>query len=107
MVRIVYVEASGEQHTVQAEPRVSLMQNAVNNSVPGILADCGGACACATCRVYVPEEWRARLLPPSEQEQSMLSYADDRRGGVRLACQVKVTEELEGLTVHLPETQYF
>ena len=83
------------------------MENAVRHGVPGILADCGGSCACATCRVYVPDAWHGRLPEPSEEEQSMLTYADDRRSGVRLSCQIKVTEELDGLTVHMPETQYY
>lgn len=106
MVKITYVEADGKRHLIEAKPGRSIMENAVKNSVPGILAECGGSCACATCRVYVDEAWRERLGEPSEIEQSMLEYSGDAAPGVRLSCQMLVTEALDGLIVHLPASQH-
>jgi ferredoxin, 2Fe-2S len=106
MVKIKYVEASGASRTIDAKPGQSLMENAVKNNVPGIVADCGGSCACATCRVYVDDTWQSVLGPPSEMEQSMIEYCGDPAPGVRLSCQIKVTPELEGLVVRTPESQH-
>ena len=106
MPKITYVEASGVRHTVDAKPGQSVMENAVKNNVPGIIADCGGSCTCATCRVYVDDAWQAVLGPPTEMEQSMIEYCGDPMPGVRLSCQIKVTQELEGLVVHTPEHQH-
>jgi 2Fe-2S ferredoxin len=106
MVKITYVEASGAVHVVDAKPRLSLMENAVKNNVPGIVAECGGACACATCRVYVDEAWREKTGEPTEMELSMIEYSGDPKAGIRLSCQVTVTEDLDGLTVHIPDSQY-
>ena len=106
MVKITYIEASGATHVVDAKPRLSLMENAVKNNVPGIVAECGGACACATCRVYVHEAWREKTGEASETERGMIEYSGDPAPGIRLSCQIAVTEELDGLIVHLPESQY-
>ena len=106
MVKITYVEANGAVHVVDAKPRLSLMENAVKNNVPGIVAECGGACACATCRVYVHEAWREKTGEPSETERGMIEYSGDPAQGIRLSCQITVTEELDGLIVHMPESQY-
>ena len=106
MVKIIYVQASGAQHVVDAKPGRSIMENAVKNGVPGIAADCGGSCACGTCRIYVSEAWREKLSPPAELEQSMIEYCGDTTPGLRLSCQVIVTPELEGIAVRMPESQH-
>jgi 2Fe-2S ferredoxin len=106
MVKITYIEASGEEHVVDAKPGLSVMEGAVKNKVPGIAADCGGACACATCRVYVDKAWQEKTGRPSEMEQSMIEYSGDRDPSVRLSCQIKVTETLDGLVLRMPESQH-
>ena len=105
MVKIIYVRHTGEQHDVDAQPGQSVMEAAIHNLVPGIDADCGGACACATCHVYVREEWREKTGGASEMELSMLDFAHDPRPNSRLSCQITVRDELDGLTVDLPEVQ--
>jgi len=107
MVRLRYIQANGEEHVIEAQPGRSIMENAVKNNVPGIAADCGGVCACATCRVYVEDDgWRRKLGEPSEMEQSMIEFAGDATAGVRLSCQIVVTPEHDGLSLRLPETQH-
>jgi 2Fe-2S ferredoxin len=81
------------------------METAIRNSVPGIVAECGGACSCATCHVHVDEAWTAKVGPPSPMEEDMLDFAFDVRPTSRLSCQIKVTDELDGLIVHTPEKQ--
>lgn len=106
MVSITYVEANGIAHRVEVAPGLTVMEGARDNGVPGIHADCGGACACSTCHVYVAAEWIDRLPPRDELEQDMLEFAwepDAERS--RLTCQIKVTPELDGLIVTLPERQ--
>src|SRR3546814_8694556 len=83
----------------------SLMQAAQNNMIPGIDADCGGACACATCHVFVADEWTSRLPPVSENEDAMLDVVEERRAGSRLSCQLKAEKALDGMVVALPESQ--
>jgi len=106
MVKIRFIEASGAEHVVDAKPGQSVMESAVKNNVPGIAADCGGSCACATCRVYVNETWQEKLEPPTEMEQSMIEFSEDTTPGLRLTCQIRVTPELEGLVVRMPESQH-
>jgi ferredoxin, 2Fe-2S len=106
MIRVTYVEASGTQHTVEIAPGLSLMEGAVTNNVPGILADCGGACACGTCRVYVESAWRDKIGEPSDMEEAMLELYGDPTTGKRLACQIKIREALDGLVVRMPASQY-
>jgi ferredoxin, 2Fe-2S len=106
MVKITYIEHTGTRHTVDVPVGLSIMKGAVENGVPGILADCGGTCTCGTCRVYVEEEWRAATGSPSELEEAMLEIADDDPSGRRLSCQISVTEELDGLIVRMPEKQF-
>jgi ferredoxin, 2Fe-2S len=106
MPRITYVEATGAEVTLQLAEGWSLMQGATANGVEGILGECGGSCACATCHCYVEEARLADLPPPSENELAMLeNAAAERRPNSRLACQIKATGALDGLVVHLPETQ--
>ena len=105
MARITFIEQDGTRHIVEADTGESLMQAAKNNGVPGILADCGGACACATCHVYVQEDWLARTGAPDGMETDMLEAADQVRGTSRLSCQIRVTGELDGLIVEIPAEQ--
>ncbi len=106
MVKIHFFEHDGTEHTVEVEPRGSVMLAAVINAVPGIDADCGGACSCATCHVYVDEAWRERVGSTNPTEDAMLSLCGDRKENSRLSCQIEVTEELDGLKVTTPEFQY-
>lgn len=105
MPKITYIEHNGTEHTIDAEEGVSVMEAAVKNMVPGIDADCGGACACATCHVYVDEAWREKTGKPESMEESMLDFAAEPKENSRLSCQVKVTAALDGLIVRLPEFQ--
>ncbi len=82
------------------------MEGAIKNIIPGIDADCGGACACATCHIYVDETWWERLEAPEEMELSMLDFAENIKDNSRLSCQIPVTETLDGLIVRMPESQY-
>jgi 2Fe-2S ferredoxin len=105
MVKVTYIAQDGSDHTIDAQAGLSLMKAAVFNGVPGIDADCGGACACATCHVYVPEVWRELTGQAGADEAEMLECAINPAEGSRLSCQITVTEALEGLVVHLPASQ--
>ena len=106
MVKIKFIEHSGQEHAVEANTGASVMIAAVSNGVPGIDADCGGACSCATCHVYVDQEWLERTGEINPTEEAMLSISTDRRENSRLSCQIQVTEDLEGLVVNMPEFQF-
>ena len=106
MAKITYVEFNGTEHVVEVEPGMTVMEGAVKNGVPGIDADCGGACACATCHVHVDPTWTATTGERSELESSMLDMAFDVQPSSRLSCQIRVTEDLDGLVVHMPESQH-
>ncbi|MCC5965172.1 MAG: 2Fe-2S iron-sulfur cluster binding domain-containing protein [Natronohydrobacter sp.] len=106
MAKITYVEFNGTEHVVDVAPGLTVMEGARDNGIPGIEADCGGACACSTCHVYVAEEWVEKLPAKDPMEDDMLDFAyqpDATRS--RLTCQIKVTDALEGLVVHMPEKQ--
>jgi 2Fe-2S ferredoxin len=106
MANITFIEASGQSTTVNLPDGWSLMQGATANGVDGILGECGGSCACATCHCYVAEDFLAKVLPASDTELAMLdNVASERRPNSRLACQIKASADLEGMVVHLPETQ--
>jgi 2Fe-2S ferredoxin len=105
MTKITYVDHSGVSRTVEAENGSTVMENAVRNSIPGIDAECGGACACATCHVYVDDAWKEKTGEPSSMEEDMLDFAFDVRPNSRLSCQLKVRQEWDGLVVHTPERQ--
>ncbi|MDJ0932128.1 2Fe-2S iron-sulfur cluster-binding protein [Breoghania sp.] len=106
MPKITYVSVDGnERKTVEAAVGTTVMENAIKNMVPGIEAECGGACACATCHVYVDAEWSKATSSPQSMEEDMLNFAYDVRPNSRLSCQIKVTDELDGLVVHIPERQ--
>jgi 2Fe-2S ferredoxin len=108
MPQVTYIEFNGTQHAVEVPVGLSVMRGAVDNNVPGIDADCGGECACATCHVYVDPDWldRTGLPAPGSQEASMLSFAAEAKPNSRLSCQVAVTEALDGLVVSMPEGQH-
>ena len=106
MPKIKYVEHNGKEHEVEVPEGWSVMEGAVKNLIPGIDADCGGACACATCHVYVQEPWLAKLAPREDMEETMLDFAQDREPNSRLSCQIKVTRELDGFTVKMPKSQH-
>ena len=108
MPKITYIEYNGTRHPIEVPVGKSVMQGAVDNNVPGIDADCGGECACATCHVYINAAWLDRIgLPPAgSQEASMLSFAAVTRTDSRLSCQIKVTERLDGLIISMPEGQH-
>ena len=106
MAKITYIEFNGTEHVVDVKPGLTVMEGAVKNNVPGIDADCGGACACATCHVYVDPAWQAKTGDRNTMEESMLDFADNVEPNSRLSCQIKVTEELDGLVVRMPESQH-
>ena len=105
MPRVLYIEADGTEHTADAPEGWTVMEGAVKNNIPGIDADCGGACACATCHVYVEPEWVEATGAPAPMEEDMLDFAVDVRPTSRLSCQIKMTAALDGLTVRIPERQ--
>ena len=106
MPKIVFIEASGKEHVVDAKAGESVMLAATGNMVPGILADCGGSCTCATCHAYLDERWADKSPPVGEDEAAMLEGALEVRPNSRLTCQVQVTEALDGAVFHLPVSQY-
>lgn len=106
MPKITFIEHNGTKHEVEAEAGMTVMEVAVKNTVPGIEAECGGACACATCHVYVEEAWCEATGQPEEMEEDMLDFAFDVRDSSRLSCQIKVTDDLDGLVVNVPEKQF-
>jgi 2Fe-2S ferredoxin len=105
MTKITYIAFDGTRFDVDAANGSTVMENAIRNSVPGIEAECGGACACATCHVYVDDAWSAIVGTPEAMEEDMLDFAFDVRPTSRLSCQIKVRDELDGLVVNIPERQ--
>ncbi len=105
MPKITYIEHNGNAHEIDVPNGLSVMEGAVRNLVPGIDADCGGACACATCHVYVDPDWFEKTGTREPMEESMLDFADDVQETSRLSCQIKVSDELDGLVVRMPEYQ--
>ena len=105
MAKITYVEHSGKIHTIQVQNGLTVMEGAIQNNIPGIDADCGGSMACATCHVYVKEEWFNKLPKKEDGEEDMLDMAYEPNKFSRLSCQLTVSDELEGLAVNLPAKQ--
>ena len=105
MQKITYIEHSGKSHVVDVPNELSVMEGAVQNNIPGITADCGGACACATCHVYVDEKWFDKLKKKDEAEQDMLDMAFEPNKFSRLSCQISVSDELDGMVVKIPSKQ--
>ena len=105
MPKVTYIEFNGQEHTVEVEKGLSIMEGAVQNNVPGIDADCGGGMACATCHVYVNEEWLDKLPEKEDGEEDMLDMAFEPKQNSRLSCQLIVSDELDGLEVNIPSKQ--
>lgn len=106
MTKITYVENSGTEHVVDVPDGLSVMEGALRYTVPGIDGDCGGACACATCHVYVEGGWMQKLPAMNDLERDMLDFAFDVKENSRLSCQIKVSPALDGLVVRTPARQY-
>lgn len=105
MPRITYISHAGETNTVEVPVGMSVMRGAVSNGIPGIDADCGGSCACATCHVYVDAAWRDRIPAMTSPESETIEFVSDRRENSRLSCQIEVTPALDGLVVTTPPQQ--
>ncbi len=105
MPKIIYIDHDGTSRDVEAKNGTSIMEAAVQNMIPGIDADCGGACACATCHVYVGETWLGKLKDKDDMEDSMLDFAEDVKDNSRLSCQILMSDDLDGITVSTPESQ--
>ena len=105
MPKITYIEHNGKSHTIDVANGLSVMEGAVQNNIPGIDADCGGSMACATCHVYVKEEWFDRLPKKEDGEEDMIDMAYEPKKYSRLSCQLTVSDELNGLIIHMPEKQ--
>ena len=106
MAKITYIEFNGTEHTVDVDEGLTVMEGARDNNIPGIEADCGGACACSTCHVYIDSSWIDKLPAKEDMEEDMLdfAYAPDSTSS-RLTCQLEVTKDLDGLIVRMPEKQ--
>jgi 2Fe-2S ferredoxin len=105
MPKITFIEAAGQTYVAEAEVGSTVMETAILNGVPGIVAECGGACTCATCHCYVDEAWSEIVGPPSMMEEDMLDFAWEVKPTSRLSCQIKVKDALDGLIVHVPSRQ--
>ena len=105
MPKITYIEHTGKSHSVEVPKELSVMEGAIQNNIPGIVADCGGSCACATCHVYVEEKWFDKLPMKEDAEQDMLDMAFEPQKFSRLACQITITDDLEGMVVKMPSKQ--
>ena len=105
MAKITYIENNGKSHTIDVANGLSVMEGAIQNNIPGIDADCGGSMACATCHVYVKEEWFDKLPKKEDGEEDMLDMAFEPKKFSRLSCQLMVTDDLDGLVVNLPTKQ--
>ena len=106
MVKINYIDSKGTKREIDVDEGLSVMEGAVNNMVPEIYADCGGACACATCHVYVDAAWMEKVGKADDMEETMLDFVEERKENSRLCCQIKVTAEIDGLVVSTPESQH-
>ena len=105
MAKVTYIENNGKSHTINVENGLTVMEGAVQNNIPGIDADCGGSMACATCHVYVKEEWFNKLTKKEDGEEDMLDMAFEPKNNSRLSCQLIVSDELDGLEVNIPSKQ--
>lgn len=106
MPKVIFIDFEGTERAVDGLVGDSVMETATSHDLPGIDADCGGACACATCHVYVDQDWLSVVGKPDDLEAEMLDVAEDVRDNSRLSCQIKLTEEMDGLVVTTPETQF-
>lgn len=106
MGRVTYIESNGEQHQVNLENGQSIMQGALDNLIEGILGECGGCCSCATCHCYVDDAWLEKVGAPDDMEKDMLDSVVDPKSSSRLSCQIQMSDDLDGLVVRLPESQF-
>lgn len=106
MAKVTYIQHDGTETVIDVKTGLTVMEGAVKNNIPGIDADCGGACACATCHVYVKQEWLDKTGTKSAMEESMLDFAEGVEPNSRLSCQIKMSDALDGLVVNLPESQH-
>ena len=105
MSKVTYIESNGKSHTIDVQNGLTVMEGAIQNNIPGIDADCGGSMACATCHVYVKEEWFNKIPKKEDGEEDMLDMAYEPKKNSRLSCQIIVSDELDGLTVSIPSKQ--
>ncbi len=106
MPKINYITTDGERHEVEVENGYSVMEGAINNNIEGVVAECGGACACATCHCYIDEAWLDKIPEMDDMEDSMLDAAFERQNNSRLTCQIEVNDSLDGLVVRVGENEY-
>lgn len=106
MPKITYIESNDTRHVVEVRIGQSLMEGAMRNNVPGIEAECGGACSCGTCHVYVDPQWLEKLDAQDETERALLEFNEAIRDNSRLACQIRITDALDGLVVHIPKSEW-
>ena len=106
MPKIIFIHQDGTRKEVEVEAGYSVMEAAINNDIEGIVAECGGACACATCHSYVDEAWMDKMPPMSDMEDSMLDAAYERRDNSRLTCQIEMKGEFDGLVIHVADNEY-
>ena len=106
MPKVIFVQHDGEKKSLEVENGLSIMRAAIDNSVPGIDGDCGGVCKCATCHVYVDQAWMAKVGEPAGTEEAIMSLNPERQENSRLGCQIKMTDELDGIVINLPEFQF-
>jgi ferredoxin, 2Fe-2S len=105
MVKVLFLRSDGAEYAVEGEVGISLMQLAINNNVPGVDADCGGAMSCGTCKVRPDDEWAGKVEPCSEHEQQMLEFSGVDLPGIRLSCQIKLGHEMNGIQIYIPDHQ--
>jgi len=105
MAKIIYISSDGTRHETEVENGYSVMEGAINNDIDGIVAECGGACACATCHSYVDEAWMDKMPPMDDMEDSMLDAAYERKDNSRLTCQIEVNDDLDGLIIHVADNE--
>ena len=103
MPKVIYIDTDGVRHETDVANGLSIMEGAVGNGIAGILAICGGSCACSTCHAYIDDDWLEAVGPPNEIEASTLELANDRREGSRLTCQITMRDELDGIVVHVAD----
>jgi len=106
MPKVTYITPDGSRHDVEVEKGYSVMEGAINNNIDGIVAECGGACACATCHSYIDEAWLDKIPAMDDMEDSMLDAAFERKPNSRLTCQIEINDGLDGLVVHVADNDY-
>ncbi len=106
MAKVIYITADETRHEVEVETGYSIMEGAINNNIDGIVAECGGACACATCHSYVDTAWTDKIPAMDDMEDSMLDAAFERKDNSRLTCQIEMTDDLDGIVIHVADNEY-